>query len=141
GPRSSWAEAQLDPLLLRQPQRDQLIRLADVVLQFGVAEPGLGEMLDPLQAARRKIGGRTQPRLGLEHLIGDVGGLEGEAGLILRPSTDREYLAASLPHVRSAPLDHVGRRWKRPAERIELVIGHGRPRRSLQAGSATSILS
>src|SRR5215469_13845002 len=104
------------------------MRLPDVVAQRGVAEAGLREVLDPFQAARRKVWCRPQARLVLEHLVGNVGHLESEARLLLLPTADREHFAANFPDVRSAPLHHVRRSRKAPTERVVFLVGHLGPR-------------
>src|ERR1700722_1730162 len=81
-------------------------------------------MLNPLHAARSKIGGGTQARLLLEHFVRNVAHLEGEARLVILPAADGEDFAANFPDMRSAPLDHIGRCGKRAAEFVELFIGH-----------------
>lgn len=65
-------------------------------------------MLDPFQAAWRKIVRRTQARLRLKYLVGNVADLERGTRLVILPTADREHLAADFPDMQSAPLDRIG---------------------------------
>lgn len=115
---------QLPLFLLRQAARDDAVGLAQIVLQVVVRQARLRVMLDPFHAARRKVRRRAQTRLVLQDFIGEVTRLEGKRGLPIRPAADGEQLAADLPDMRAAPLDHIAGRGERAAKRVEVVIGH-----------------
>src|SRR5262249_61626374 len=99
------------------------MRLHDIVPQACVGESGLSEMLYPFHPARGEIGSRTQAGPLLEHLVGDVAHLEGEARRVLLPAADGEDFAADLPDMRSAPLNDACGRGKRSAKFVKLLVG------------------
>src|SRR3546814_11285623 len=64
---------------------------------------------DPGEAARGEVGGRAQPRLLLQDLEGELADFEGNGqDLAVALAAKGEDLAADLPDVGAAPLDHVG---------------------------------
>src|SRR5579871_641222 len=100
------------------------MRLPDIILELAVREPWPRVMLDPGHAARGKIGGGAQAGLVLEHFVGDLAHLEGEARLVVLPAADGKDLAADLPDMGAAPLHDIGRRGEAAAESVELLVGH-----------------
>ncbi len=116
---------------------DEAVGLVQVFREVGVGKPRRRVVLDPQEPARRQIRRRAQPRLLLEDLEGEFAHLEGVGGLPVPPSADGEDLAAHLPNMGVAPLNHMGGRRKRPAERIEFVIGQGAASRHTGSNNRT----
>tara|TARA_X000000368_G_scaffold414290_2_gene403891 strand:+ start:574 stop:942 length:369 start_codon:yes stop_codon:yes gene_type:complete len=104
-------------------------------------------MLDPLHAARGEVRGRAQSGLFAHDLIGQVRDLEGEMPVLrcrialfdhhirwrlaIRPVAivatepgDGKNLAANLPHIRTAPLHHMGGGRQGGAETVEIIGCH-----------------
>src|SRR5260221_14776121 len=103
------------------------MRAAEIVTQVLVAKPGLGEMLNPFNSARREIRSGAQARLLLQYFLGNVAHLEGEARFVILPAADSKDLAANFPDVRSAPLNHVRGCGKCAAEFVEFLVGQLAP--------------
>src|SRR5439155_14711225 len=117
-------------LLFRQTLSHDPMGSPQIILELSVREAGLGVMLDPFHAARGKIRCRTQARLFLKHLVSNIGDLEGDMGLgTIVPAAYGEHLAADLPHMRTAPLDHVSGRRQPSTECIILPVIHIRSHR------------
>src|SRR5215469_2848205 len=111
------------------------MRLADIGLELVIAKSRFGKMLNPRHASRGKIRGWTQAGQTFKDFEGNAGHLEREAWLIILPPADSEHLAANLPDMRSAPLDHIGGCRKGTAKLIKLLIGH---RNGLGSGLRTA---
>ena len=98
------------------------MRLAQVVLQFVIAQAGLGVVLNPLHAVRGEIGCRPQAGLVLEYLIGNVGCLEGVGLAVIAPAADGKDFAADFPDMGAAPLDDIAGCRQGAAEGVELLV-------------------
>ena len=82
-------------------------------------------VLDPFHAARGEVGRGAAAGGVAQDFPGDVGDLEGDAGMVAAlPAADREDLATDLPDMRAAPLHDMGGGGKARAEGVEFATGH-----------------
>src|SRR3546814_9655054 len=85
------------------------MRFVEISAQLGSAQARPVVVLDPGQPARGKVGRGPEAGLVLQDLEGERADLEGNGGFAAIPlAADGEDLAADLPDVGPAPLDHVG---------------------------------